>query len=384
MSRISCSSPVRRAGLLVACCLLPVLSAAEIREVRTAAETREVIRMVNDHWQKTHPRHGDAFWNRAVYHVGNMQAYEVTRHEPYRRFSEAWARHNQWKGAKSDKRDEWRYDYGESDRFVLFGDWQVCFQVYLKFHERDRKPQQIARAVEVMDYQLTTPQNDYLWWSDGLFMVMPTMTGLHRVTGNPQYLVKLREYFDYAVDLMYDAEAGLFFRDAKYVYPKHKSVNGKKDFWSRGNGWVFAALPLVLDGMPKDHPDRAVYLATYKAMARALAECRQKEGHWTRSLLDPEHAPGPETSGTSFFTYGFLWGLRNGILDAATYGPVAREAWDFLINTSLQEDGTVGYIQPIGEKAIPGQIVNARSTADFGVGAFLMAAAEMVRFLEKR
>ena len=40
-------------------------------------------------------------------------------------------------------------------------------------------------------------------------------------------------------------------------------------------------------------------------------------------MLDPEHAPGPETSGTAFFTYGLLWGMNNGLLDKAAYQPVA-------------------------------------------------------------
>ena len=48
---------------------------------------------------------------------------------------------------------------------------------------------------------------------------------------------------------------------------------------------------------------------------------------------------------------------------------------------ALQPDGRIGYVQPIGEKAIPGQVVDANSTANFGVGAFLLAACEMVRFL---
>ena len=42
----------------------------------------------------------------------------------------------------------------------------------------------------------------------------------------------------------------------------------------------------------------------------------------------------------------------------------------------------IGYIQPIGEKAIPGQIVDADSYYNFGVGVFLLAACERVRFLK--
>lgn len=39
---------------------------------------------------------------------------------------------------------------------------------------------------------------------------------------------------------MLDHETGLYFRDGKYVYPKHQTASGKKDFWARGDGWVLA------------------------------------------------------------------------------------------------------------------------------------------------
>ncbi|MPM30478.1 hypothetical protein SDC9_77028 [bioreactor metagenome] len=86
---------------------------------------------------------------------------------------------------------------------------------------------------------MSTPQNDYWWWTDGLYMVMPVMTKLYGITQNDLYLSKLYEYFVYAKGLMYDEKSSLFYRDAKYIYPKHKTHNGKKGFWARGNGWVF-------------------------------------------------------------------------------------------------------------------------------------------------
>ena len=89
-------------------------------------------------------------------------------------------------------------------------------------------------------------------------------------------------------------------------------------------------------------------------------------------MMDPTHAPGPETSGTAFFTYGFLWGINNGYLDEAVYKPVINKAWNYLAKTALQKNGKIGYVQPIGEKAIPGQVVDADSEANFGVGAFLL------------
>ncbi|MES2657905.1 MAG: glycoside hydrolase family 88 protein [Verrucomicrobiota bacterium] len=347
------------------------------------AEVIGIIKKTNDHWQANHPDHQNAFWNRAAYHTGNMAAFKATGIEAYRAYSEAWAERNQWKGAKSDDRRKWKYTYGESDDFVLFGDWQACFQVYIDLYQLDPDLEKIARAREVMEYQMSTRPDDYLWWADGLYMVMPVMTKLHKVTGDPEYLKKLHAYFTYARNLMHDPATGLFFRDAKYLYPKHKSANGLKDFWARGNGWIFAAIPKVLEDLPADDPHRQEYVRIYVGMAKALAGTQQADGYWTRSILDPAHAPGPETSGTAFFTYGYLWGINQGLLDKTTYLPVVGKSWRYLTGTALQQDGAVGFVQPIGEKAIPGQVVDASSTADFGVGAFLLAASEMVTFIDK-
>ena len=116
-------------------------------------------------------------------------------------------------------------------------------------------------------------------------------------------------------------------------------------------------------------------------MAKALAGCQQDEGFWTRSLLDANHASGYETSGTAFFLYGYLWGINNGFFDRNEYDPVVEKAWNYLADIALQDNGKVGYVQPIGERADQ-HTVNAETTADFGVGAFLLAASEMVKHLK--
>ncbi|MFT3738798.1 MAG: glycoside hydrolase family 88 protein [Breznakibacter sp.] len=359
---------------------VPAWSQTKKCKVRTTkAEVVRTIEKANDYHQAANPKPGWAFWDIAAYHTGNMAAYQVTKKEAYKQYSEAWAEANQWKGAKSDNRAEWKYKYGEKDDYVLFGDWQICFQTYIDLYQADdvKDGRKIARAREVMEYQMGTPQSDYWWWADGLYMVMPVMTKLYNVTGNELYLEKLYEYFSYANSIMYDEEERLYYRDAKYVYPKHKSTNGKKDFWARGDGWVFAALAKVISDLPKNAPHRQFYIQRFKDMAGAIAQSEQPEGHWTRSMLDPEHAPGYETSGTAFFTYGFLWGINNGYLKAKDYLPTAMKGWDYLTTVALQPDGRLGYVQPIGERAIPGQVVDVNSTSPFGVGAFLLAAKEM-------
>ncbi|MGE8242699.1 MAG: glycoside hydrolase family 88 protein, partial [Sphingobacterium sp.] len=214
-----------------------------------------------------------------------------------------------------------------------------------------------------MNYQIHSANSDYWWWADGLYMVMPVMTKMYRLTQDPLYLDKMYAYLHYADSIMFDQEHHLYYRDAKYVYPKHKSLHGKKDFWARGDGWVFAAMAKVLQDLRKQDKHYGYYQERFKKMAVAIVSCQQEEGFWTRSMLDPEHAPGGETSGTAFFTYGLLWGINQGILVDPKFSKAAIKGWNYLSEISLQADGRIGYVQPIGEKAIPGQVVDANSTA---------------------
>lgn len=357
--------------------------AAPSSAAREAAKVREIITRVNNHWQNANSPETRAFWDNAAYHTGNMEAYRLTGRQEWLDYSLRWAEHNEWKGAKGDNRSSWKYDYGETDDHVLFGDWQICFQTYADLYDIHPDEHRISRAREVMEYQMSTDRNDYWWWADGLYMVMPVMTRMHRITGDSRYLDKLYEYTLYSDSIMLDSETGLYYRDAKYVYPSHKSVGGKKDFWARGDGWVLAGLARVLADLPHGYNHRAFFEEKFIRLADAVVRCQQPEGWWTRSMLDPEHAPGCETSGTAFFTYGLLWGVNHGYLNAPRYLEAALRGWKYLRDTALQKDGSVGYVQPIGEKAIPWQVVDRRSVSNFGTGAFLLAACEYVRYLEK-
>ncbi len=360
-----------------------MLSVHASSRTKESEQVRGIIERVNDTWQSAHPAETNAFWDNAAYHTGNMEAYRLTGKEDWRLYSERWAEHNEWKGAKGTDRSKWRYNYGETDDHVLFGDWQICFQTYADLYNILPDDRRIRRAREVMEYEMSTPRNDYWWWADGLYMVMPVMTKLHRITGNDRYLDKLYEYVLKSDSIMYDADEGLYYRDAKYVWPEHKSANGVKDFWARGDGWVLAGLAKVLGELPADYGHRRFFEDKFVRMADAVVATQRPGGYWSRSMMDEEHAPGPETSGTAFFTYGLLWGVNNGYLKDAKYLDAARRGWQYLAKTALQKDGTVGYVQPIGEKAIPGQVVDRRSTSNFGTGAFLLAACEYVRHLER-
>ena len=380
--------------------VMPLLALAHTGK---AQKVLAIIDKVNTYWQTNNKAEVRSFWDNAAYHTGNMEAYLLTGEDRYLEYSLKWAEHNNWMGATETNPSLWEYKtYGEDQRHVLFGDWQICFQTYidlywvamgkyapaaagkkrLPLHDNPQKC--IMRAREVMEYEADSKAHDYWWWADALYMVMPVMTKMYGLTGDVKYLDKLYENLLYTDSIMLDNETGLYFRDGKYVYPKHKTQSGKKDFWARGDGWVLAGLAKVLQDMPKDYKHRQFFVDKYVRLAKAVASLQQKEGYWTRSMMDPEQAPGPETSGTAFFTYGMLWGINNGYLQKKEFKPVVTKAWKYLTKTALQADGKVGYVQPIGEKAIPGQVVDANSQANFGVGAFLLAACEYVRYLDRK
>jgi rhamnogalacturonyl hydrolase YesR len=359
----------------------------------TVDEVKDVVRKVNTYWQTNNPAEVRSFWDNAAYHTGNMEAYRLFSEEGGQRkeegermldYSIRWAEHNQWMGATEPDSEKWKYKkYGEGQDYVLFGDWQICFQTYIDLYYFSMDEKKVARAIEVMGYEADSRVHDYWWWADALYMVMPVMTKMYKLTGERKYLDKLYENILYSDSIMLDYETGLYFRDGKYVYPKHKTASGKKDFWARGDGWVLAGLAKVLQDMPETYVRQPFFVEKFTRMAHAVKALQQLEGHWTRSMMDPQQAPGYETSGTAFFCYGLLWGVNHGKLSKKEFGPTIEKAWNYLTTIALQKDGKVGYVQPIGERAIPGQTVDANSQANFGVGAFLLAACEYARYLGK-
>ncbi len=359
----------------------------------TADQVKELITRVNTYWQQNNKAETRSFWDPAAYHTGNMEVYKLLKDDKQLDYTRRWAYHNNWSGATEADPSRWKYaNYGEGKDYVLFGDWQVCFQTYIDLYnlaianggtDADNYFM-VKRAKEVMHYEAYSKKDDYWWWSDALYMVMPVMTKMYKLTGDVQYLDKLYENLLYSDRIMLDQETGLYFRDARYVYPNHKSVNGKKDFWARGDGWVLAGLAKVLQDLPKDYKHYKFFVDKFQRLADIVAKTQQKDGYWTRSILDPNHAPGPETSGTAFFAYGIMWGVNNGFLAKKDYKKCIDRAWQYISETAVQADGKVGYVQPICDRAIPGQTVDANSQANFGVGAVLLAACEYYRYIDNQ
>ena len=363
--------------------LVPAPAGAKAKKKEAAKQLSaiEIVDKVNSHWQANNKPEVNAFWDNAVYFTGNMEAYRLTGNAKYLEYSDKWARHNKWSGATGQDPQKWQYKtYGEGQEHVLFADWQVCFQTYADMYAMNPDAYKVARAKQVLGREALMPQNDFWWWVDALYMGMPAFSKMYKMTGDEAYLDKLYANFKYADDLMFDKTDHLYYRDAKYIYPAHKTEAGKKDFWARGNGWALAGLAKVLADVPETWQHRAALVERFRQLAEAVSKCQQEGGYWTRSMLDPKQAEGEETSGTALFAYGLLWGMNNGLLDRTVYGAVADNAWKYLSTVALQANGSVGYVQPIGEKAVKGQKLTAANANNFGTGAFLLAACEKVRY----
>lgn len=350
---------------------------------QTKQETIDMIVKVNNYWQSHNKAQCRGFWDNAAYFTGNQAAYELTGKQEYLDYALAWAEFNQWKGARQTDKSKWRYEtYGEDHDHVLFADWQICFQVYIDLYKIEHRAERLQRTLEVMMYQAKSDKADYWWWADALYMGMPIFSKLYTVTHNEKLLDKQYECFKWTDDLLFDKDDHLYYRDGKYVYPKVKTAcNDGKSFWARGDGWVLAGLARVLQDLPKDSKYRPFYVQRFQQMAKAVAGCQQEGGYWSRSMLCENDAPGYETSGTAFFTYGMLWGVNNGLLSKKEFQPTIDKAWKYLTQIALQQDGSIGYVQPIGEKPDPTRTVDARSQAPFGTGAWLLAACEYVKVL---
>jgi len=208
------------------------------------------------------------------------------------------------------------------------------------------------------------------WWCDALFMAPPTMARLSIVTKDPKYVDAMDTEWWRTADFLYDKDEHLFYRDARFP---GKLKNGKKIFWSRGNGWVFAGLARTLTYLPANYPSRAKYVAIFKDMAAKLASLQQADGTWHTSLLDPDDSLGPETSGTALDCFAYAWGMNNGLLDRATYLPVATKAWAALL-AAKRPDGLLGYVQKVGDA--PGA-AKVDETQLYATGAFLMDVCEL-------
>lgn len=276
-------------------------------------------------------------------------------------------------------------------RRTFHADDHCIAQSWLEIALHDDNPAAAERVRHTFDYILSSPSaaplaspdkggklrmNFERWcWCDALFMAPASWGRMAAFTGDDAYRAFLDREYRACYDELYDKEAHLFYRDSRYKGRTTK--NGAKVFWSRGDGWVLGGLPMILRDMPADWPARRFYETLFKEMAAALKACQREDGAWSPNLLDSRDPDMQEMSGTSFFCFGLMWGVNNGLLDEAEYLPVVRRAWRAM-NRNVAEDGKFGWVQQIGDR--PVSDYGADSTEVYAVGAYLLADVEIKKY----
>jgi unsaturated rhamnogalacturonyl hydrolase len=253
-------------------------------------------------------------------------------------------------------------------------DDQAICQSYLELYSIHHDAKMIVPLRTQLDALMKMPDDPnkpVWWWCDALFMAPPVWARLTQTSGDKRYLDYIDREWWITSSLLYDPQEHLYTRDATFL-DKHEA-NGKKIFWSRGNGWVMGGLARVLEAMPEGYPTRTKYVEQFRQMAEKVASLQGSDGLWRPGLLDVNAYPLPEVSGSAFFVYALAWGINHGVLDRTTYLPVVQKGWTGLL-THIYKDGRLGCIQPIG--AAPGDF-KPTSSYVYGVGAFLLAGSEI-------
>jgi unsaturated rhamnogalacturonyl hydrolase len=222
------------------------------------------------------------------------------------------------------------------------------------------------------DRQWENPQPDGLsaetrFWIDDMYMLTLLQLEAYRATGDRKYLdrdaLEMAAYLD-----KLQQPNGLFFHAPDVPF-----------YWGRGDGWVAAGMAEMLRDLPQDHPQRKRIMEGYRAMMAALLKYQGKDGMW-RQLIDHDEA-WPESSSSAMFTFALVTGVKNGWLDAATYGPAARRAWIAVVGYLDQNQDITNVCEGTGKQnSYDYYLARKRRTGDFhGQAPVLWAASALLR-----
>ncbi len=342
----------------------------------------KVMRLTNQYFMNKWPDPGKSIvtnrerpsniWTRAVYYEGLMALYAIDKKKQYLNYAIDWGTKHKW-----GLRD------GIQTRNA---DNQCCGQTYIDLYLMDKKEERIKDIKASVDLMKGTEKTDDWNWIDALQMAMPVFVRLGVIYNDTTYFSRMYEMYAFTKykhggNGLYNQAEKLWWRDKDFV-PPYKEPNGGNCYWSRGNGWVVAALVRTLQMLPKSDPHYNEYLQDYKDMLKALLPLQRADGFWNVSLADSTNYGGKELTGTALFVYGMAWGINNNIIDKATYRPVMLKAWDAMMKDCIHPDGMLGYVQGTGKEPKDGQPVTYDKIPDFedyGLGCFLLAGSEMYK-----
>lgn len=352
--------------------------------------------LVNDYFMRTYPdptedsfvggkKRNSRIWTRGVYYEGLMAMYRQQQVEAWYEYTREWGDFHKW--------------ISNDTSAPANADFHCCGMAYLDMYMLEPtdtiRKTHIKNHIDTLMYKRQTI-NDW-WWVDAIHMAMPIYAQLGVIEQDERYFEYMYNMYMYTRDKqggskkgggspLFNEQDGLWYRDYNADPPyTDKKEKDKPCYWSRGNGWVYTALARVLYYAPDTLCHRQQYIDDFASMSKALAECQREDGFWSVSLAAPTNygsteSEGPETSGTALFVAGMAYGVHTGLLDSATYMPHVRSGWTALCLKAVGEDGFLHYVQGTGstpEDSQPIVYATVPDFEDFGVGCFLLAAAEV-------
>jgi len=349
----------------------------------TKSKTMEAMVLANKYFMEKWPDAGKIIvtdrprpsniWTRGVYYEGLMALYKIKPDTAWLNYALRWGEFHKWglrNGIKTRN-----------------GDDQCCGQTYIDLYLLDTTKKEKIRDIKAcIDNMMESAKIDDWNWIDAIQMSMPVYARLGAIYKDDRYFKRMYDMFmftklKHGTNGLYSMMDKLWWRDKDFV-PPYKEPNGEDCYWSRGNGWVLAALVRSMDFLPRNSTYKKEFLNTYKDMVDALVACQRKDGFWNVSLHDSTHFGGKEVSGTALFVYGIAWGINNGTLSKKKYLPVVMKAWTGLVNESVHPNGFLGFVQGTGKEPKDSQPIgydNVPNFEDFGLGCFLLAGSEVYK-----
>jgi unsaturated rhamnogalacturonyl hydrolase len=338
---------------LVAGALLPTAASA----APGACSEEAPVRAAADHWIAGNQKPADSTWFNSLFIKGDIEAYKLTGDAKYLNYATAWAVHNKWK-----------LPTGTPNL-----DGPEAAQEYIDLYQLDPKhpASDIADAKAYVDKETKKVQGGNSSDMDYVDAVRLGALSAFAYFGGSKNIDAMAKLFAYPESHIYDKKNSLWWRDSRWV--------GTTQHWSRGNGWIVAALTDTIANLPAGDTHRAHYVSLLQDMFAKLRGTQQSGGYWTADVDHPSASPAPESSGTSLYTYGMAKAIQAGYLDSATYLPVVQKAWGWLKSTALRSNGVVGYVQGPSSHPSQYQPISPTATSNYGVGMFLMAGVEAAK-----
>ena len=216
---------------------------------QNADEVLEAARRVNNYFMQKWPdptkdtfvgrRRPSSLWTRGVYYEGLMALYGIDPQPHYMKYVDDWANFHKWTP---------RNGTGTTN-----ADDQCCMQTYLERYALIDNGQLTIDSCRVnMEKQMAQGRVDYWTWIDAIQMAMPAYAKMYSITGDERYILFARDCYEWTRNVcgggLWNAKEGLWWRDADFV-PPYKESDGNNCYWSRGNGWVVAALVRTIESI---------------------------------------------------------------------------------------------------------------------------------------